>query len=121
MEGEITTIRDLAIAVKQVLSSPDKWCKGGLAQDANGYQVPLESSEAVSFCIAGAAQKVLAANGLLGGDCAPPLFSLYQDFFNEMRQTQHGKWVSISQFNDHKDTTFEDVHTKLDEIITKYA
>jgi len=43
--------KDQASQIKSVLSSPDKWCKGPFALDADGESCGYDSEDAVKFCI----------------------------------------------------------------------
>jgi hypothetical protein len=48
--------------IHELLDSPEKWCIGVAARDANGRQTSVE--EGVSFCLLGAAVKCYKSEGL---------------------------------------------------------
>lgn len=85
--------------VLDILSDPSKWCKESLAKDINGFVTDIYSVDAYSFCITGAFRKVNCHN-----EKWKP--------FKRLIISKYPERINIDivpSFNDHPDTTFEEV------------
>jgi hypothetical protein len=83
----------------ELLSDESKWTKKEIARDKSGNCVHPKSSDAVCFCILGAYYKCESVG--IGRVSAA-----VRDLFPERDQ-------GIPYFNDHPETTFEDVRKVL--------
>ena len=53
-----TTVREVLIAAKELISTPERWTQNAFARGMDGLQVPLDTGAACQWCIAGAMIKV---------------------------------------------------------------
>lgn len=87
------------------------WKQGAFAADADGVAIAIDSREACQFCPLGALWRMVA-----GG------FALDSEFErvkarNWLKAALPGKFSLVESFNDHPDTTQEDVLSLFDRAI----
>lgn len=84
--------------VKEILNSPEKWCKGAYDNPSGAY------------CLIGAAKKILPCGSHLGA---------HYKFINAMDEADlKKKHYSIVSFNDDPEVTYDDVMNFLSTIET---
>lgn len=98
----------------ELLDKPEKWTKGVPARTATGEQSPSFTSDAVCWCALGA----LTRCGVYDRKLKIKLGEIAAKLFPE--RVKDCKRISLQQgiyfaaaFNDHPDTTFEDVRKVL--------
>lgn len=57
------TLKEVLIGAKDILSDPNKWCKGASAVNSNGYAVEALQHDACKFCMLGAIEKASDIKG----------------------------------------------------------
>jgi hypothetical protein len=87
----------------ELLSSPEKWTKGADARNSNGNIVYTNSDDASCFCLRGAVILCRISLPTARTKLRAALTKLYPTFSDYV------------DFNDHPDTTFEDVQKVLKE------
>jgi hypothetical protein len=96
-------------AARQTLSDPTKWTKGKLAKNSQGEWTEPTGSEAVCWCFVGAIEK----HGL---DAQDSVYAVMVDALERIKLPRMNG--SITQFNDHKDTTHSEVLEVFDLLIS---
>jgi hypothetical protein len=91
--------------VSELLSDASKWCQGYLAIDKSGDPVAPEASEATSWCLFGALCK-----------CYP--YYNYNKTYRSVIEKLYdeGTYLTIPQYNDSPERTFEEIHTLVQEL-----
>jgi hypothetical protein len=102
----------------EILARPENWCKGDYAQTLEGKQLLADTSDAVRFCIAGACNR--ASRGLSPVEWhtshAPKVLklrTLIKERYSDRLMTGS---PTIPSFNDHPQTTHEEVLALLHEL-----
>lgn len=90
--------------VKDLLSTPEKWCKGDYAQDETGNPVASHDDRAARFCLLGAVNRCYAEDARL-----EPIRKLADVIHDHTDGTCH-----ITLFNDRPDTTYDDLRAVLE-------
>lgn len=94
------------MTVKDFLNNPKKWTQGANARNKLGEAVNIDSNDACSWCLSGAILACSPPHGLLRETlCVSILRSIKELYPN---------FDSIQGFNDHYNTTFEDVKKVLE-------
>jgi hypothetical protein len=88
------------LKLREVLTDETKWIKGNYAVDAHGLRTPAYAPTAVCFCIVGAVRRCYDSDN-------PTAISALRDAARQLYPNRIGE--TVSSFNDHPDTTFEDV------------
>lgn len=88
--------------IKSFLSKPGIWAKGYYAFDRKGQQVSTKSPDACQFCMVGASKKVGAES-----DWRRYVRLALKE--KGVPNIPHTSAISVTQFNDSKNTTLEDV------------
>ena len=98
----------------EVISSPEKWTKGTYARDSSGFPTGSRCSESVCWCAVGALTVAYgySLNGV-GDAYHEALFKVEHKLREMGKGGPHGY---ITTFNDHPDTTYEDVYNLLKEL-----
>ena len=96
--------KEILIKAKGLIDSPEKWCKGGFAVDINNHIVSVKSESAVCWCAGGATRKFTGMHNWQVGEVALSRFK--PSGFN-----------SVFGYNDHPDTTHEDIMNLFDKAI----
>lgn len=91
--------------VSELLSDASKWIKGCFAKDKNGQRRCAWESDATCFCLKGA---LIHCN-------MPGYRSLCQLIKDKKLRQKEGVDCPIVAFNDHPDTTYEEVMALLKE------
>ena len=91
------------MAEKELLSDPARWLKGEVSSDANWQCVDPESPTATCWCQHGASHKLNSSGDTI---------CFKSDIAKEL------DYPSAIEFNDHPDTTHEDLMKFYDECIT---
>ena len=101
-------------AAKEIIATPEKWCREYYAMDATGACISALSEEAVCFCALGALQRVCIVDldkcndyGALYADTASVL---YRAIKNSIK-----KFCDVASFND--TATHADVIAMFDRAI----
>lgn len=89
----------------ELLDKPEKWTKGAFARRKTGTRTEWTDERAVCWCMEGA----LLVCGHLGAD----EWRKVKDFILVKPAFSARTEGSINEFNDHPDTTFEDVRRVL--------
>lgn len=97
--------------LSELLDKPEKWTKGSSARDKNNKQVHPQEPEAVCWCLEGGLRCV--TNGNRWSPWVETLRSTIIRLFPN-RTDPLGVKI-ISTFNDHPDTTFEDIQKVIKE------
>lgn len=96
-----------------VWEDEDHWCKGMIAQDANGHEVgDVSHSEAYRFCLVGVKNKAIYDLRLFDlSDEFDHYVGLSDEFDHYMDYVtrRQGTFGTAVRFNDDEHTTFEDV------------
>ena len=101
----LETLKD----TREQIATEDRWCKGHLALDKDGNRVPCKADNAHRWNIHGAIVAV-EENGIIGAET--------EKYLEEYAVGAFEMWVA--KFNDHPDTTHQDVIRFLDRAIKKY-
>lgn len=93
---------------------PEKWTKGSWARDAYGNHCKITSENAECFCIGGAVGRSVQYNhtGLYPIDMVNMVFEV---LFNHL--PEDGLYEVLMDFNDHCDTTHQDILALFDRAI----
>lgn len=89
-------------------NDPSKWTKGYYAKTAEDCPIGAYSNNAVCFCLLGGTQKL----GLVLEEVHKKLVPIIQKLYPD-RDDPSGIISTIAYFNDHPDTTFEDIKKVL--------
>ena len=93
--------------LSSILTGPDKWCKKKSAADEGGNSVLPSSDLAYSFCIGGAISRMSSGYDdecFVRNEIRKSIRKLFPGRGGQMHDV-----IEIEAFNDHPDTTFEDV------------
>lgn len=99
--------------LSSILTGPDKWCKGSSARDEDGNPVLTTSRSACMFCIGGAIAKISSGINnkfLIRNKISKSIRKLFPGRGGQMHDV-----IEIEAFNDHPDTTFEDVQKVIED------
>lgn len=110
MEG--MTPLELAIRVRERLSSPERWTKDASARKADGGGTGSTSPDAVCWCITGAAHRE-------SGEPYCDSFPLRLSFYRALTSPSAEDAEPVLQFNDSPSTTHAMLLERLDEAIEK--
>jgi len=88
-----------------LFKGPEQWCKGRFARNIKGESVQPDSVEAYQWCVMGR-WLILATKEPFN-----PLLQACNELFPTRKSTDFG---TMSSFNDHPDTTFDDVQAVLE-------
>lgn len=104
-----TTVLEALIQARERISTPERWCRGWYAKDADGYPILETEDEAASFCAVGAI-----------GAVAP----VGQDLCERAQGILHAEarrlgFLGVASFNDHRRTTHADVLALYDRAIAR--
>lgn len=103
MDSEVLTVLKQA---RELISSPDKWCKGAFARDSAGLPVYPVDSDACYWCAEGAVGKVVTeSNNCCLTDCK-----------RELNKTVGGLFIF---WNDKDERTHAEVLAAFDETIER--
>ena len=94
--------------IKNLISTPEKWCKGSFARNTSNIPVGENSESACKWCLVGALFKICGHSKNSA--------EIHGIILNEIKDLEH---VTVSRFNDHVDTTHETVMNLLDAFIVK--
>lgn len=109
--------------VRDILKSESDWCKDRFAQDSTGTTVSCHDNKACKRCLLGAIYKVYPIKfGQFDatGDGSEYLQTqaIQAEVIDKVMVALNSsgkEWSSIPEFNDHPDTTFEDVKKVLEQ------
>jgi hypothetical protein len=90
----------------ELIDSPEKWTKGEYARDASGKSIDFSSNDAQCFCLRGAIYRLGDDND----ECRQNLHNL-----SRAVARLYPQFWGVTSFNDHPETTFEDVQKVLKE------
>ena len=102
------TVAEHLRAARELISDESRWCQKAVARDSDGEAVSVHSPRAVQWCVNGALEKVVPAGTSVFntrirlGECIPADVLVY----------------SIHRYNDHPDTTHEDILNWFDSAIS---
>lgn len=88
--------------VYELLATRDKWTQRSFARNIDDVPVLAESSDAASWCLAGAAVRCYGKNSL--------------EFYNVLKKINASLKTGIFGFNDHPDRTYEEVFALVKEL-----
>lgn len=112
-----TVLEDLK-AVRELLTSSEKWCRKAYAKDAQGHCLFPWDEAAVSYCLTGAVSKVTFSQN------QTTIFSLLASSFDELTTTSKLDADDCRErlvtFNDRPETKHEHILICLDKVI-KYV
>ena len=97
------TTKELLIAARALIAEPNNWCQGFTA---------VRNGEHVSYCMAGAVSRVCA-------DESTSKATETLDALSEAVNNTNGRFHSIVGFNDHKETTHEQILAIFDKAIAE--
>lgn len=109
------TSKQILIETRNLLSDPSKWTRRTLARDKNLKNVSPYSDHATCFCMYGALQRVSFIGGLVRTDTGLAYDEARSHLGNVVAATT--PYPKIDYFNDHPNTTHEDVLKILDKAI----
>ena len=92
---------------RKLLSDESKWCKGALALDSNGEECSYYACDAVKWCLPSALYYIKDENAY-----HVTLGTLYNVVLFAIEDHYH--FHRVVEFNDHADTTHEDILNVLD-------
>ncbi len=95
--------------VKELLTDESKWAKGEWAKDARGCCCSYTSERAVCFCLGGA---IARCYGIKLGQ---QIFA-DQEIYKRVATFLHLGILTISQWNDDKTRTFDDIKKVVEEL-----
>lgn len=106
-------VRDALVAIRELLSVPERWTKGADSRDANGDPAGLYSERgAVCWCLDGA---IFATAGKFG--------VASRDVMNvvdrQVRRRVGDEHYNAPTYNDDETTTHADILSLLDEAIAE--
>ena len=107
------TPREVLIAARALIATPDTWTQGYAARDASGAPVTATWSRATSFCMYGAVLKITECQD--HNKRRTVLNLLYA----ECQQGLNSRFVNITGFNDTYGRTHADVLKVFDEAIAR--
>jgi hypothetical protein len=100
------SVKEKFIEVRELLKSPDSWCKDNFAKNKDGNGVSFQSEQACKFCLLGAFHKVTDNDGYIR----------YDDMKREFKKIIN--WSTpIDILNDAETTTHYDIIKWLDKCI----
>ena len=90
-------------SVRGLLRSPKAWCKHSYAKNANGCDTPAQSKDAVTFCLAGALDRIYGSMYSRKKDSAYDRLCKYLKRhygtgivgFNDRSSTTHAKVLKV--------------------------
>jgi len=94
--------------ISELLTDESKWCKGSFAKTAYGFETTCNNPDACQWCLLGARY---TANLTRGENDAliDAVLALYPNRCGIYRDTD-----SLVRFNDHPNTTFDDIKRVLE-------
>ena len=95
------TPREILIAARKLIEPPDRWTRGSLARNAEGYWVGIHSPNAVCWCMEGA---VLLSSNSTNTD----------DVLVALKLLEKASGVFPSAYNDAPDRTHAEVLAAFD-------
>ena len=99
--------KEILIKAKGLIDSPEKWTQLAWARNSRQISCAMDNSDAKCFCLGSAL--ILAS---------PPLEPLIVNLEIENQLPEiDGKIPSIADYNDHPDTTHEDIMNLFDKAI----
>ena len=110
----------LLTGIREILSKPEAWTKGILAFDKDKKGIDPVNPEACRFCLLGAAGKAANFSSLYH---SAELETLYHMLRKELRQyvgDAPGTYTSVSDWNDQKTRTHDEVLKFLDTRIAHH-
>lgn len=101
-------------AARHLLSDPNRWTKRAYARAADGLDIDATSDMAVSFCAIGAMRHVTGSDSIVDNE-------EYGEAMVALNGAVvwPGKLCRTARFNDHPDTTHEDVLALYDRAIER--
>lgn len=102
---------DIVREMKTILSLEDRWTKNVEARNKNQRPTSLYSEDAYSFCLLGALNRAHSNMGIMNK--SNESLSVRAEMKDEV--SARG-FMGISDFNDHADTTFDDITDFLDKL-----
>lgn len=106
------TNKEIFIQMRELLKEKENWTQRAAARDINGFSCYPEEKEAFSFCLVGAAEKVIS---ILSEKPRTETRIKINEILRKFIPTK--EYNSITKFNDDKNTTHEDIIKLLDKII----
>ena len=107
---------DALTEIRSLIATQDRWLRFSYAQDEDGAECEPIDPLACSFCLAGA--RVWAKENIPGvGDTHKEQIFHIQEAIAEYTPVLVAGIISSVAFNDHDDTTHEDVLAVLDRAI----
>jgi hypothetical protein len=101
------------VKAAEVIATPDRWCKGHLFQDKNGESWKLTGANdpaCYKFCLRGAVMKAYGDEKAWAYDYDSKLPSSVLQLVGERIGVYVGdNWTRLVKFNNHPDTTHEEV------------
>ena len=99
---------NVLIAARSLIDHPNKWIKGNYAKDKNGVIVAVADRYAVCFCSKGAIIKTSSWDDIV---------QVEDDLNEATRLVTDGVFTSIILFNDHPQTTHDQILKVFDKAI----
>ena len=99
-------------AARAMIATPERWCKGARARNADDKEVGVHSLSAQKYCLIGALEFVVSSCCLYGG--GP---QTYRRLYDRIVLCAEGP-MTLSSFNDAEHTTHADVIALLDKAIS---
>jgi len=100
------TDRELLLALRAKLATPDRWTKGMAAKDFNGSPADPCGGDAISWCLVGACDEI--------GD-----LSSYRDAAYLLGFVGTSGHLDMVDWNDAPDRTHADVLARIDEALER--
>ena len=100
--------KDATTVLQLFENHPERWCKGSLAKDKYGNNVPFNCDNAASWCLAGSLYKIY------GNDYHQHTLNLIISQMFRKNGIAIGT-ASTTGFNDNSATTFKDILTVVKE------
>ena len=110
---------------REIITPKERWAKGFLAKDRNNYPVSPTSFRAICFCAEGAIGKASdLLQGDLGSSCSEDQIvhaARIQTRATDMLDSEvfQAYGMHVSDWNDHSETTHEDVLDMFDRAIAR--
>ena len=98
--------------MKELLNKPSSWCQGPFAKDAEGNSVSVYSEKAVCFCLQGALDVCYSESNR--PEIGAKLNAECKKFERDVDIQEIFQELYYIGFNEHEDTTFEDIRLVLE-------
>jgi len=93
--------------LKELFDKPEKWTQHVSAKDINGFSTEPCSDTAISWCLVGGIVKCYGVGWS---------YKFGERMISEINKTIGISSISISEWNDHKDRTFEDIRALIEKL-----